>query len=149
MDPQEQDRTALRRLTDEAEIRNLIARIAHLADDGDVDEYLSHWCEDASWEGGGRPRLSGHEALRAGVLQRRADGVQGPGTGKRHVNTTLWVDVDVRDGSATAQSYFLMLAPETGTTGHVVSLTGRYDDRFRRTADGWKFASRLITTDVT
>ncbi|WP_236791990.1 nuclear transport factor 2 family protein [Amycolatopsis sp. GM8] len=148
MELREQDMTSLRRLLDEAEIRNLIARVAHLADDGDIDEYLSHWCEDASWGGSGRPLLSGQDALRAGVLQRREEGIQGPGAGTRHVNTTLWVEVDVPAGTASAQSYFVLLAPEKDTNGHRVARTGRYDDRFRRTADGWKFVSRQITAEV-
>lgn len=148
MDLPEPDRAALQRLEDEAEIRNLIARVAHLADDGDVEEYLAHWCHDASWAGPGRPVITGLDALRAGVLHRRAAGTQGPGTGTRHVNTTLWVEVDVPAGSAVARSYFALLAPEQGADGHRIARTGRYDDRFRRTEHGWKFAGRMITTEV-
>jgi uncharacterized protein (TIGR02246 family) len=51
------------RVLDELEIRNLIARVAQLADYGDVEEYASLFTEDGSWEFPGGPRHG-----RAGIL---------------------------------------------------------------------------------
>ena len=137
---------SLERLLAENEVRNVVARVAHLADDGDLAEYLSWFTPDASWGiAGSGAMIVGHDALLAGAMQRRADGIQGPGSGTRHINTTLWVSVDSAD-EASAGSYYLFL--DTGTDPATVRTSGRYEDRFRRTVDGWKLASRAIHPDV-
>jgi hypothetical protein len=143
------DEATIGRLVDEAAIRNLIARLAHLADDGDVDEYLSLWCEDGTWGQRGGQLWSGLDGLRAGVMQRRADGIQGPGAGTRHSNTTLEVEIESAD-EARAQSYFHFIGPRDGDRDgeYLILKTGRYSDRFRRTESGWKIASRIIATDI-
>jgi hypothetical protein len=69
--------------------------------------------------------------------------VLGPGTPNRHVITTLAVDVD-SDGEASADSYFILMTDTTGNPR--VRNVGHYLDRFRRTSEGWKLASRRITT---
>ncbi len=146
---------ALDRLLAESEIRNLVARLGHLADDGDIDEYLSLLTEDAEWTTPGRPTRKGHADLRARILEDRAAGVQGPGAASRHVNTALWVEVDGDRGRA--ESYFLYITNANGgapgstvqdASTPVVQLTGRYVDEFVRTPDGWKLRSRTIRRDV-
>jgi uncharacterized protein (TIGR02246 family) len=131
-------------LAAEAEIRNVIARLGHLADTGDLDEYITLFTDDAVW---GMPTNTrrGRDDILAGAHERRATGMQGPGTHTRHVNTTLWVRIDGPD-DAVAGSYYLFLAE--CDTQPVIRSTGRYEDRFRRTADGWKLASRNIVWDV-
>src|SRR5204863_211776 len=47
----------------------------------------------------------GKAAIRAGVEERRAAGIQGPGTNTRHLNTTMAVDHDGGD-TAVVTSYF-------------------------------------------
>jgi 3-phenylpropionate/cinnamic acid dioxygenase small subunit len=125
---------------DERQIRNLIARLAHLADYGDLDEYMSLFTEDAVWDlvdGSCR----GHAAIRADRVHRRGSGAQGPGSHTRHVNTTLWIEVDGTD-VASAHSYFLFIRAADGTP--TLGLTGRYHDTLRRTPNGWKMAHRRI-----
>lgn len=138
---------ALDRVVAESEIRNLVARLGHLADDGDIDVYLSMWTEDGAWgRGDGSAMQQGHEQLRARILADRAADVQGPGTNSRHLNTTLWVQID-SDDTAHAESYFLYLR-DASSDKPTVAKTGRYRDQFRRTADGWKFYRRQIVLDV-
>jgi 3-phenylpropionate/cinnamic acid dioxygenase small subunit len=140
----------VRRLADELEIRNLVARLAHLADMGDLEaEYLPLFTEDATWEfpwsadSEAEPaKVTGHEASLADRRQRRADGFQGPETNTRHVNTTLAVRVDGSD-TAEAESYWLFVA-ETNSAEPKVRGIGHYRDTFRRTRDGWKMARREI-----
>ena len=139
------DERALDRLASERDIRNLIARLAHLADDGDIDEYLDMWTEDSTWSAGDGVQHTGREPRRARVHAHRADGTQGPGTNSRHLNTTLWVAFD-DDDHARAESYFLYLR-DASTAPHV-KMTGRYLDRFRRTPAGWKYDGRQIVLDV-
>lgn len=132
----------------ELEIRNVLARLAHLADDGDLEEYLDNFTEDATWATAGSDQVRrGRDDLLAGALERRSSGIQGPGSGTRHVLTTTAVEV-LDSGRATARSYFLFLDTDDGGGGVAVRLTGRYLDDFRRTPMGWKLAGRRIVTDV-
>lgn len=125
---------------DERQIRGVIARLAHLADYGDLDDYMTLFTEDATWDLGGAV-VEGAEAIRADRVSRREQGTQGPGTNTRHMNTTSWVEVDGSD-VATAHSYFVFV--REASTSPVVALTGRYHDTFRRTPDGWKMSHRRI-----
>jgi ketosteroid isomerase-like protein len=129
---------------DERQIRNLIARLGHLADYGDLDEYMSLFIEDAVWDFVDGS-CKGAQAIRADRVHRRSLGVQGPGTHTRHMNTTLWVEVDGSD-VAFAHSYFVYV--RDADTSPVIGLTGRYDDTLQRTSAGWKMAQRqIILTD--
>ncbi len=145
------DDKAVHLVADELEIRNLVARLAHLADMAtDLDVYLDCFTDDAVWEFPGsasedlgHSRTEGRDEIAADRRGRRADGFQGPGTNTRHVNTTLAVRVDGSD-TAEAESYWLFVGDTTGTP--VVRGIGHYLDRFSRTPAGWKLASRRITT---
>jgi uncharacterized protein (TIGR02246 family) len=131
-------------LAAESQIRNLIAQLAHLADDGNLDDYIELFTEDASWSHRGDVRLTGKAEIRKGAESRIRDAIQGPGTGTRHLNTTLYIELD-GPTHARALSYYLFL----GTHGGVAALkTGRYVDRLRRTDRGWKLASRELVEDV-
>jgi uncharacterized protein (TIGR02246 family) len=143
------DDHALRRAADEAAVRNVIARIAQTADAGEIADYLALFTDDAEWVMPDNPTIGlagstrrGHEAIRDGVVERRAAGVQGPGSFTRHVITTVAVSVE-SDDVATARAYFLYYG-ETATVPALRSM-GQYDDTFRRSVDGWKLSRRSIT----
>jgi ketosteroid isomerase-like protein len=134
---------AVRLNTDDREIRNLLARLAHLADYGDLDVYITMFTDDAIWERAG-DRRQGVADILSGAQERRASGLQGPGTHSRHMNTTLWVHVDGSD-EAEAHSYFLFVQHTDATPS--VGMVGHYHDTLRRTADGWKLAHRRIIVE--
>jgi 3-phenylpropionate/cinnamic acid dioxygenase small subunit len=136
------DRPHDQRVADELAIRNIVARLAQLADMGDLDDYLKLWTEDASWEMPGAPARKGHADILQGAKERRANGMQGPGTSTRHVVTTLSVQLDGAD-AATADSYFLYVADTT--TSPRLGSVGHYHDTFRGSTDGWRMARRQIT----
>jgi 3-phenylpropionate/cinnamic acid dioxygenase small subunit len=72
-----------------------------------------------------------------------------PGT--KHVTTNLVVALDAGAGTATARSYFTVLQAGPGGPGTDVAVVvaGRYHDRFTRHAGrSWRFADRLILTDL-
>lgn len=129
-------RTAL----DDAAIRNLIARIAHLADTGEVKDYLDCFTVDARWDMPGAPRR-GRADIRSGSEARRAAGEAGPGSASRHVVGTIAVSID--GDHARATSYFQFFG-QTDTAPRLL-LIGQYDDEFVRTADGWLVDHRRIT----
>jgi hypothetical protein len=60
---------SVRSLADELEIRNLVARVSQLTDDGDPDEYANCFAENASWEIAGGIRR-GRADIRAGLVER-------------------------------------------------------------------------------
>lgn len=130
-----------RRISDDLEIRNLLARLAHLADDGDLDEYLQLYAEDAIWEGAaGFGRQEGHAAILAGARERRSSGTTGPGTHSRHILTTI--DVEVDGDHARSKSCFLFY---TGTDASPsLQVMGVYEDEHRRTPQGWRLARRSV-----
>jgi uncharacterized protein (TIGR02246 family) len=125
----------------ELKIRNLIARVAILADQGDLDEYVDQFTEDAVWSFPGAPR-QGRDDIRTGAEERRATAVTGPGSNTRHVLTTISVQVS-GDDVATADSYFLFY--QNTTTAPTLFNMGYYHDTFTRQGDVWRLARRDIT----
>jgi 3-phenylpropionate/cinnamic acid dioxygenase small subunit len=125
---------------DDAAIRNLIARIAHLADTGDANCYAQCFSVDAKWDMPGAPRR-GRADIAVGSQERRAAGEIGPGTATRHVVGT--VSVDVHGDTARARSYFQFFTQTTTTPQ--LRLMGQYDDEFVRAPEGWLLNHRRIT----
>jgi ketosteroid isomerase-like protein len=130
----------IQRVADELEIRNLIHRLAQLADDGDLQEYVELFAEDAVWEGAGYPARRGRADILAGARERRASGTSGPGSNTLHVvaNTVVWLQGD----QARARSVFHFYGNTNATPE--LRIMGQYDDELRRTPKGWKLARRSI-----
>jgi uncharacterized protein (TIGR02246 family) len=124
---------------DELAVRNLIARVARLADGDDVDAYVDLFTPDGSWEMPGSTRR-GHDDIRAGSIARRESGQVGSGAATRHVVTTSVVAVDGDTAEAASTFQFFV---DTTTTPRL-SMIGTYQDHFVRTDAGWKLARRII-----
>jgi uncharacterized protein (TIGR02246 family) len=127
-------------VADELAVRNLVARLSRNADIGDIDTYMSSFAPDAEWNLPGAP-VRGVDAIRAGLIERRATGAVGPGSNTRHMVSTVTVDVD--GDTATSESYFQYLSDTT--TNPTLRLVGYYRDVFVRTSAGWRLAKRDIT----
>jgi len=128
---------------DDLAIRNLLAELAMMADTAPIDaldEYLSRYTDDAVWESPAETRR-GIAEIQAGAEERRRAGVQGPGSHSRHVVSTqaLWADGD----DALSESYFMAVGDTTGDPA--IKIIGHYQDRLRRTPEGWKLAERHVT----
>lgn len=141
------DPALLRTVADRQEIMLLLGRIAQLADHGDVEDYLDCFTADAVWDlvhATGLPLeagpISGREALREGVRERRAAGIQGPGSATRHDVSTITVEVS--GDTARSRAYFRYYR-ETDATP-VLTAMGGYDDEFVRTPAGWRVRRRVI-----
>jgi uncharacterized protein (TIGR02246 family) len=129
------------RLLAELEIRNVIARLAHLADHGDLEEYAGLFTTDAAWEYPGGPRR-GRADILAGARERRSQKVTGPGSATRHLITTL--AVQVHDATtATADSYFQFWRA-TAAAPTLLNM-GHYHDVLRREEGAWRIERREIT----
>lgn len=130
------------RAADEAEVRNVIVRLAQYADGlGSCEQYAALFTEDADWMMPGAPR-HGRADILAGSIARRADGGVGPGSNTRHVIATTAVDFTDAD-TAVADSYWMFYV-ETDSAPRL-QLMGTYRDTLRRTTDGWLMARREVS----
>lgn len=66
----------------------------------------------------------------------------------KHVITNAVVEADEDAGTAAARSYFTVLQAVPGALPLQPVLAGRYHDRFARRGDEWRFADRLVLTDL-
>ncbi|WBB61237.1 nuclear transport factor 2 family protein [Streptomyces sp. WMMC500] len=122
------------------EIRNVLARIAHSSDTGTLEEYGACFTQDARWEMPGQVVRKGRAEICAAGAERRASRIAGPGTGTRHVVST--VAVTAHGDEAVAESCWQFFI---GTGGRpVLASLGSYRDTLRRTAGGWQVAERIV-----
>jgi len=123
------------------QIRETVARYAHLVDRGRFDELVELFAEDGTLEAGDRPPARGRAAIRAFFMEtgkRLASASTRPLI--RHHVSNLVIDVSGPD-SASAESYFLAL------TERGVDHWGRYRDRFVRREARWLFLHRRARAD--
>jgi uncharacterized protein (TIGR02246 family) len=128
---------------DDLAIRNLIPRLAHLADmcpDAELDVYLDCFADDGIWEMPGSVKKGRAEILE-GVQQRRRDKIQGPGTNTRHVVSSISIRPDGPD-RAVSDAYYRFYADTAGTP--TVRSMGHYHDEFVKVGGAWKYAHRTI-----
>jgi hypothetical protein len=124
----------IQQLVAENEIRNLVARYAHLVDDAQVQEWSELFVEDGRMEAFTMP-LEGRAALVEwinGVLS---------GPKLRHMITGTHVVVDSAT-EAHGTSDTLLLAAVEGSW--IIAGAPRYQDRYVKTAGGWQFAERIL-----
>ncbi len=138
----------LRWLADQLELRNLVAAVAQLADDGDLDDYARCFTDDAVWVppgSAGVALLGGERAgladLIAAAQERRDAGIQGPGTNTRHVVSSMRV-VAAGPDRARGRTYWRYYG-QTDATPQLLTM-GHYDDEYVRSAEGWRIAKRTI-----
>ena len=120
-------------------ITQLYADYAAAVDSGQWDLWPEFFTEDAVWDGGPIGAHHGREAIRAFF---RGSPARVPFA--LHLVTNPIIDVD--GDAATGRWYLwepLVYAFPDGERAYWMS--ARYDDRYRRTAQGWKFERVAIT----
>jgi hypothetical protein len=128
-------------------VANLVYSYAERVDLGDF-EGVGELFADATYRavtGDRVATMSGPEVtatLRSMVVTGE-DGT--PGT--KHVTTNLIIEVDEQAGTATCRSYYTVLQAPTGV-GLQPIIAGRYHDAFERVDGRWRFADRLIYSDL-
>lgn len=133
----------LSRLIAEQACAALITRYTHLVDEGQASGVADLFTADGVWASP-EATFDGRDAIRAAFLRREQSGRR-----SRHVCTNVAVDVE-DETHATGLCYLTLFrtdAEGTPARGTTPDLIGVYRDRFVRTEDGWRFASRL--TEVT
>jgi anthranilate 1,2-dioxygenase small subunit len=121
-------------MTAEDEIRNLIARYAHAADDGRSSDYADLFTPDGAMESQGAEAV-GREALVALI-----DGIYDYAIKHFQLNTAIQVDGD----HATGQTDLLAMAMDADGAWQVMGC-GRYDDQFALHDGKWLFTRRVCS----
>ncbi len=124
-------------MSDIEDIRALVHSYADAVCRRDTEQWGANWTEDATWDIGGGPSEGRDAVVRDWVAAMN---------GMRAVvhtvlNGTAALDTDA--GSGTGRWYFQEHVVPSGSTAGV--LLAYYDDVYRLEADGWRFASRLMT----
>ncbi len=143
----DQLRTQLQSLLDEKAIVATLYRYGDALDHGHRDRFIDCFTPDAEYVVKARvdPSMGftfvGHDQLRGYF-----DGhTHAPDAFHKHVTVNPQVDVD--DGAADVQSYFLRI-DSPGAGPGIVLAAGRYIDRFERGDDGgWRIRSRICEVE--
>jgi hypothetical protein len=135
----------LERLLAERACERLIVEYCRRVDFGHAARIAELFCEDGSWEGvdlllTGRDEIHAWFAKREGVTRRVS----------RHVCTNVAIDL-VSPDEATSLCYMINYRHDRRegdrslpVPAEVPKFVGELHDRFRRTPDGWQFASRRV-----
>ena len=137
-------------MSDDGAVRTVLARVAQRADTGEVDEYVAMFTPDATWvmpaipQSGLAPSTrTGVGEIAAGVRERRAAGVQGPGTNTAHVVTTVAVSFEDDDTAIAESTWFFLV--DTASASPRMQGFGRYRDTLHRRDGVWLLHRREIT----
>jgi hypothetical protein len=128
----------------EHECARLIALYTHYIDLGEAARVSELFTADGIWESA-RGRLAGREEIeRAFGLRQRNRRRR-----SRHVCTNTVVHV-ISDAEASAITYYVLYRREDNDPRIPCPVVpplaiGEYRDRFRRAAEGWRFAHRRVT----
>jgi hypothetical protein len=132
---------------DYIEIQQLMSFYARDVDPGSVRDASWMFAKDAVASVGATPLASPEELKRfyTGVK----DGAFGGGNlgGVRHFNSS-YVIVGTPDGGARGSSYMLQVERRTEGGPVEVTLFGKYEDKYVKTADGWRIKERVWTADA-
>jgi hypothetical protein len=134
---------------DYLDIRKLIDTYPHILDNctNNGHDYASLFTEDgtfgvsSTWGGGGKIWFRGREALR----RAGGGGEQAcrPPLEPMGYHLTINPVITPTSEGAKAISTLLTIVNDTDERGDVVHWEGGYEDTFEKTADGWRFESRL------
>jgi hypothetical protein len=124
---------------DECQIRERLGRNVLMVDGGNLDEHDELYTTDAVWQFGTTVRTGLDEIVR-GARDGRQAGGSGPGSGIRHILTTL--SLKISGDSAVAHSYFVMI--DTASAPVSIKVAGTYVDTLVRSDADWKISHREV-----
>jgi ketosteroid isomerase-like protein len=124
----------VRELADREAIRDLARRYAHYVWQNDVASIVELFAEDGEMDPGVRAPIKGKAALREGFDQMLLSGSVFRPFISQHV-------VDLDGDSASGTCYIDLRA---SLNGAAMIGAGWYEDRYKRTPQGWRFRSRKV-----
>ena len=127
------------RLEDIESIRQLKARYCFLCDDGyDADGLAELFVEEAVWDGGDLGRAEGRDRIRR-FFERSPSAL----SFAVHMVMNPLIEVD---GDEATGVWYLYQAATLVEGSQPLWGSARYDERYRRESDGWKFVSLELTS---
>lgn len=131
-------------VSDEMAISALVHSYAYLLDAGDVDGVATLF-DHATW------RSDASDVVRRGTAEVRPVYEQliasGGDSRTKHLLTNLTVEVEPGATTASSRCYWCVLRGDTDNRISII-LSGQYVDRFAKADGSWRFADRLIITDL-
>jgi ketosteroid isomerase-like protein len=130
----------------ERECERLVTLYCHYVDHGEAAKIADLFTEDGTWKSP-EITMAGRDQIRAG-FQGRQDRKERM---SRHVCNNLLVHI-VNENEATGTVY-ITLYRHDGKEGRSFSplngpeMVGEYQDRYLKTKEGWRFASRKVFVD--
>jgi len=121
---------------DYVEIQQLYARYNHAIDSGNAEE----WADTFTADGVFNNRFTGREAL-IGFIKTWKERMNG--ANRRHWNSNL----SLRGTTEAVTGAVYLMLMDIGVKPAAVISTGMYADELVKTADGWRFKSRLVKPD--
>ncbi len=126
-------------------ISTLMFRYAEYIDAADFDAIADLFADAVMTNEGVDGEIAGGEAIKQ--LYVSTNRVHDDGTLRtRHLTANVAIDIEEAAGTATARSVFVVFQ-QTPTLPLQPIVSGRYRDRFARSARGWRFAQRHIIVD--
>ena len=128
------------------EIEALVYGYGEMIDTGNLDGVVALF-KDATW----RSSETGQALRDPAAVQAVYDQIvlYDDGTPRtKHVITNLKVEFAEDGRSATGSCYFTVLQGVVPGEPVQAVVAGRYDDRYERGPDGWRFADRLLTAQL-
>lgn len=129
------------------QIENLIYLYAQSIDDGELERVAELFRNADIFSRKHNSRQSGYAAILE-MYQLSSRIYADTGTPKtKHLTTNVIIELDADGNGAQAKSYYTVIqATESFPLQPIIS--GRYVDRFRRSANGWEFAEREMIVDL-
>lgn len=119
------------------EIRDLVHRYSDAVVHADRDQWAGTWAADAVWDLGRGRRVEGRDAILEAWItaMTRFDAV---------VQTVMNGTADLDETAGTGSGRWYIHEVMQRSAGDRTLMVGHYDDRYVRTADGWRFAERSL-----
>ncbi|MGE0878384.1 MAG: nuclear transport factor 2 family protein [Acidimicrobiia bacterium] len=119
--------------SDEQAIANIVGEYAHLTDNKEFDAAGALWADDGTMEVFGRTYVGPARVAR--FLSKSYVG--------KHLNGSPSIWIDDTGTSATGRVGFAFWR----ASDLALFTVGRYEDEYRKTADGWRFTRRAIVME--
>jgi membrane protein involved in colicin uptake len=118
--------------------RDVAHRLAYASDTAPLDEWAELLADDVVIDIFGEV-ATGKESAKAGSTARRAAGRTGPGSGSRHLVTTVVVDVTSATEAAASVTVLFTQGGSAVDSTRVVT----YQDEYRRDGERWLLTRRV------
>ena len=126
--------------TDRLDLIDLYARAAHHLDAGEPEQYVALFTPDGVYiRQAGEAEVSRHRGA-AQLLAFAREVAAGAGRDGQHWNSNILIE-STADG-ANGTCHMMRVLTDATVRSHRITLAGRYQDRFVRTATGWRFRER-------